>query len=186
MSGSLDVEPRLQGVGGSALDRAVEQIEGLLTGHYVLSKRAIALLLLQDDRQIWDLVKARDARAYEQIEQLAVAARQSYSDPLDYVIAMRRQQKINELLQGVIEPAGVRRGSLTETLSRWTMHPVTGIPILLLVLYLGLYKFVGQFGAGTVVDFLESHLVRPAHQSVSDRGGGKAHLPAGAARPVRR
>jgi len=158
MSGSLEVETRLQGAGGSALERAVEQIEGLLAGHYVLSKRAIALLLLQDDEQIRDMVKARDARAYEQIERLAVAAKQSYSDPLDYIIAMRRQQKINELLQGVVEAAGARRGSLTETLSRWTMNPATGIPILLLVVYLGLYKFVGQFGAGTVVDFLESHL----------------------------
>jgi Fe2+ transport system protein B len=106
MSGSLEVETRLQGAGGSALERAVEQIEGLLAGHYVLSKRAIALLLLQDDEQIRDMVKARDARGYEQIERLAVAAKQSYSDPLDYIIAMRRQQKINELLQGVVESAG--------------------------------------------------------------------------------
>ena len=158
MSGSLEIETPLQDTGGSALDRTVTQIEGLLTGQYVLSKRAIALLLLQDDEQIRDLVKARDAQAYEQIGRIAGAARQSYSDPLDYVIALRRQQKINELLLGVIEPTGARKSSLTETLSRWTMHPATGIPILLLVLYLGLYKFVGQFGAGTVVDFLESHL----------------------------
>jgi ferrous iron transport protein B len=158
MSGSLEVQTPLQGAGRPALERAIDQIEGLLTGHYVLSTRAIALLLLQDDRQIWDLVKARDAGVYEQIEHTAVAAKQCYCDPLDYVIAMRRQQKVNELLQGVIEPAGARKSSLTETVSRWTMHPATGIPILLLVLYLGLYKFVGQFGAGTVVDFLESHL----------------------------
>jgi ferrous iron transport protein B len=36
------------------------------------------------------------------------------------------------------------------------MNPITGIPILLFVLYWGLYKFVGEFGAGTLVDFLES------------------------------
>ena len=36
------------------------------------------------------------------------------------------------------------------------MHPLTGLPILFLVLYFGIYKFVGIFGAGTVVDFLES------------------------------
>ena len=35
------------------------------------------------------------------------------------------------------------------------IHPLTGVPFLLLVLYFGLYKFVGQFGAGTVVDFIE-------------------------------
>ncbi len=42
-----------------------------------------------------------------------------------------------------------------EKLSRLCMHPLTGIPLLLLVLYFGLYKFVGEFGAGTVVNFLE-------------------------------
>ncbi|MCG8604445.1 ferrous iron transport protein B, partial [bacterium] len=35
-----------------------------------------------------------------------------------------------------------------------SMHPVSGVPILLLVLY-GLYQFVGVFGAGTLVDFFE-------------------------------
>jgi ferrous iron transport protein B len=38
------------------------------------------------------------------------------------------------------------------------MNPWTGVPLLLLVLYLGLYQFVGVFGAGTVVDFLEGTL----------------------------
>ncbi len=36
------------------------------------------------------------------------------------------------------------------------MNPLTGVPILLLVLYFGLYQFVGVFGAGTIVDFLEA------------------------------
>jgi ferrous iron transport protein B len=35
------------------------------------------------------------------------------------------------------------------------MNPVTGIPILLVVLYFGLYQFVGVLGAGTLVDFIE-------------------------------
>ncbi|GFP33706.1 ferrous iron transport protein B [Candidatus Hakubella thermalkaliphila] len=35
------------------------------------------------------------------------------------------------------------------------MHPLWGIPLLLIVLY-GLYQFVGVLGAGTLVDFFES------------------------------
>jgi ferrous iron transport protein B len=38
------------------------------------------------------------------------------------------------------------------------MNPWTGTVILFLALYYGLYKFVGGFGAGTVVDFLESSI----------------------------
>jgi ferrous iron transport protein B len=36
------------------------------------------------------------------------------------------------------------------------INPLTGIPIFLVVLYFGLYQFVGVFGAQTLVDFLES------------------------------
>ncbi|MDD5595307.1 MAG: nucleoside recognition domain-containing protein, partial [Candidatus Omnitrophica bacterium] len=36
--------------------------------------------------------------------------------------------------------------------------PFIGGPLLLFVLYYGLYKFVGVFGAGVLVDFLEKHV----------------------------
>lgn len=45
---------------------------------------------------------------------------------------------------------------LQERLSRIMMNPWTGAPILLFILYYGLYKFVGTFGAGFLVDFLEN------------------------------
>jgi len=156
MSVSLDVATQPHSSPAFTLDQAVERIGGLLKGNYALSKRAIALLLLQDDSQIQKIVKTRDAHAYDQIVQTISAARREFCDPLDYIIAMRRQQQVNELLKGVVEPAGVPRRSFGEFLSRLTMHPIAGTLILLLVLYLGLYKFVGQFGAGTLVDFLES------------------------------
>ena len=47
---------------------------------------------------------------------------------------------------------------MAEFLSRITINPVTGIPILLAVLYFGLYVFVGQFGAGVLVRLLENDL----------------------------
>ncbi len=156
MSVRFDVATPPSGSPVFALDHAVEQIGSFLKSNYGLSKRAIALLLLQDDAQIQQLVKARDPQGYDRIVQTITTARRGFSDPLDYLIAMRRQQQVNELLQGVVEPAGTPRRSLAESLSRLTMHPVTGTVILLLVLYLGLYKFVGQFGAGTLVHFLES------------------------------
>ena len=44
----------------------------------------------------------------------------------------------------------------SESLDNILIHPVFGIPVLFLVLYFGLYLFVGVFAAGTVVDFLEN------------------------------
>ena len=35
------------------------------------------------------------------------------------------------------------------------MNPIAGFPLLFLILYFGLYKFVGVFGAGTVVGYIE-------------------------------
>lgn len=50
-------------------------------------------------------------------------------------------------------------------LGDWGMHPVLGIPVLLVVLYFT-WVFVGSFGAGTAVDFLQDtvfgRLVNPA------------------------
>lgn len=54
----------------------------------------------------------------------------------------------------------------------WGMHPILGIPILAIVLYLT-WQFVGGFGAGTAVDFLEGtvfdRLISPAAQWVVQR-----------------
>lgn len=44
--------------------------------------------------------------------------------------------------------------SIADTLGRLTMDPFSAVPILIIVLYLT-FKLVGQFGAGTCVDFME-------------------------------
>lgn len=51
---------------------------------------------------------------------------------------------------------GNQKIMLSEKIDNILIHPILGIPVLLLVLYFGLYLFVGVFAAGTVVDFLEN------------------------------
>ena len=75
MSGALDVKMHVTGSSQLTLEHALEQLENLLTGHYVLSKRAIALLLLQEDEQVRDLVRSRDANVCLQVEQINRTAR---------------------------------------------------------------------------------------------------------------
>ncbi len=139
-----------------SIEIALEQIEALLKGNYVLSKRAIGLLLLQEDKDIDAIVREKDSDNFSKINEIIQETKKNYSHPLDYIITMRRQQEVSEIVKHVTEPTEKRKFSLQEGLSQITMHPVTGIPILLLVLYWGLYKIVGEFGAGTLVDFLES------------------------------
>lgn len=54
------------------------------------------------------------------------------------------------------EKTARRSCKVSKSLDNILIHPFLGIPILFLVLYFGLYLFVGVFAAGTVVDFLEN------------------------------
>jgi len=38
------------------------------------------------------------------------------------------------------------------------MHPISGLIAVFIILYFGFYKFVGEFGAGVVVDFIENKI----------------------------
>ncbi len=77
-----------------------------------------------------------------------------YGEPLAYVIMRQRQEAVRALASQVSSPRASAGEPLSATLGRLTIHPVWGLPVLLAVLY-GLYRFVGEFGAGALVDFLE-------------------------------
>jgi ferrous iron transport protein B len=67
--------------------------------------------------------------------------------------ALRAASKL--LLARCYSDRARRNRSVQESLDRILMSPWTGFPILLLVLYLGLYQFVGVLGGGVAVGFLE-------------------------------
>ncbi len=79
-------------------------------------------------------------------------------EPVFYRDARKRQEQASRIARAVIEDSSTENLSFGERLSRLLIHPVTGIPFLGIILYFGLYKFVGEFGAGTVVDFIETGL----------------------------
>ncbi len=137
-----------------SLEIALEKIEGLIRRDYRLSKRAIALLLLQGDGEIRGLLREREPASLHRIEEVINEARSHYANPIVYEIALERQEEVGRIVKKVVRESKEKVG-WGEKLSRLTMNPLTGFPILLLVLYWGLYKFVGVFGAGTVVGFLE-------------------------------
>lgn len=70
-------------------------------------------------------------------------------------LATARRRMVLALLDGVVPaaPAGRRRDARAD---RFLLSPWTGLPLVVLVLYLGFYLFVGRFGAGTVVGWIES------------------------------
>ena len=138
-----------------ALEAALNRIENLLKADYGISSRSIGLLLLQGDPDIENRVREHEDADYEQIQEIVSQARQSYSQPLSYIIALRRQQEVKRLLSTVVSSRENTGRGFAERLSRAMMHPISGSIILLIVLYFGLYQFVGVFGAGTLVGFIE-------------------------------
>lgn len=146
---------RYENTGEFSIEIALQKIEGLLKKDYRISKRAIGLLLLQEDEEIKSLIKEREPDIEGEITSIISKTKAHYNKPLDYLITMRRQQEASQIIQRAISHLKKKNISFRERLSQIMMNPIAGIPILFTVLYLGLYQFVGVFAAQTVVEFLE-------------------------------
>ena len=153
-SGLPDLDFNLQY--DETIENALDSIEKLLKARYTFSKRMIALLLLQEDEEIIKMAKLRESN-FPRIFAIIQNTRSKYKDPMRYVITLQCHQQAQDVLSTVMTD---RKQSthLQSVLDRITIQPITGIPILLIVLYFGLYKFVGEFGAGTLVDLIEGKL----------------------------
>ncbi|GBE39963.1 ferrous iron transport protein B [bacterium BMS3Bbin08] len=137
-----------------AIESAAQRLQERLRGEYRISKRAIALLLLQDDPEIRSIVRERMKDDYASLEEIVEDTKKSYSQPLNYIITIARQREIMEIIKKVTTSSPAGTLDFRERLSRLMMHPLSGIPILLLIIY-GFYEFVGVLGAQISVDFLE-------------------------------
>lgn len=140
------------------LEGDIAEIAGIMQGSYVLSKRALALLLLQGDEEVTTLVEHEEGENYQtlaaKVREITFERRESFN--LD--LSMERKEVVSRLIRGVITLPAKRRETWGGRLSMVAVRPLTGIPLLFLTLYFGLYKFVGDFGAGTLVDLLEGKL----------------------------
>lgn len=141
------------------LESAISEIESLLGNEYALSPRAMALLLLQDVQDAFQQLKERQGEAIvQEVVKIQQRLRNRFGD-VEWYLAKARQQQAREIAQAVItQPSQKRVRTLADRIGWLCMNPLTGFPILAFVLYLGLYQFVGVFGGGTVVDYLENTL----------------------------
>ncbi len=143
---------------GDILEMSLEKIEGLLKGDYGISRRSIGLLLLQEDEEITSLVKSNEPGSFSQIVEIINHTKAHYQEPLSYIISLRRQEEASRIASLSIEHLPKKELPFKEKLSRVMISPLTGIPILLVILYYGIYKFVGKLGAGILVDLIEKNV----------------------------
>ena len=137
------------------LEKDIQAVSALMQGEYILDKRCLTLLLLQRDEEIAQRVRDREGDRYAKVESVVNDIVFARRVDLHLRISLERKRICKGLLDGVVTQQEGGRPGFAERFSRWTMNPWTGVPLLLLVLYFGLYQFVGGFGAGTIVDFLE-------------------------------
>ncbi len=138
------------------LEIYLTKLESFLLSDYKISTRSVSLLLLQEDKEILDLVKDKERQTFNEILNIIREAKTHYSQPLSYIISLCRQREASRIANMVMGFKEAHRLSLRERFSKIMMNPFTGGPILLIILYYGLYKFVGGFGAGVLVNFLEN------------------------------
>ncbi|NOZ24583.1 MAG: ferrous iron transport protein B [Nitrospirae bacterium] len=121
-----------------------------------ISKRAIALMILSGDESLRGWLKLRlSDEVIGEIERLRDECQVSYPKPLGSIIHDTRYRYVEGITDEVLTRVQASRGRLGTFLERASMDPVWGFPVFLIVLYM-LYQFVGVFGAGTLVDFLEN------------------------------
>jgi ferrous iron transport protein B len=140
------------------IESALEKISNLLKPDYLLSKRAVGLLLLQDDHEVQKLVKTKESKNFKKIKKIVDETRSQYSRTINYIISRKRMWESKQIVAKVVTSPPEFKIKTKEKLSRLMMNPLTGIPILFIVLYFGLYQFVGVFGAQILVDFIEGEI----------------------------
>ena len=144
---------------GRSIEIAISEIKRHIAGEYSVSKRYLAVSLLEGDEDSENLVK--DKEDYDNLSQLIEKQRAKFDEPVKYLTKLRLAEYAKYIKSNytTIDSVNVQdEDNLGERLSRIMIHPIYGFIILVLVLYFGLYLIVGRFGAGFLVDFFENVL----------------------------
>jgi ferrous iron transport protein B len=144
----------------SNIEQAILSITNKLRGDYGLSRRMVALLLIQGDKIIYKMAYHKESLFPEiltEIRQLSTF----YHCSMDYIITIERQGVVDSICNTILEDRGIRQHGIAEKLGCLTREPLTGIPILCFVLFFGIYQFIGRFGAGFLVEYIDANIFVP-------------------------
>ncbi|MDD5583500.1 MAG: ferrous iron transport protein B [Candidatus Omnitrophica bacterium] len=139
----------------STLEEGIEKVTKMLTRDYAFSKKAVSLLLLESDKDIFELTRQQGEET-DVIDAIKKEIQAKLSVPIEYVVNLSCQEHAAQIISSTVRSKRHKSGGFLARIDDATLKPLVGLPLLLLFLYVGLYKFVGEFGAGTLVDFLET------------------------------
>jgi ferrous iron transport protein B len=123
-----------------------------------ISARALALMWLSSDPLAQDWIRDHIVEAtYKELSERRQRLEIALQEPISVVIQRARLNFVERISSLVLSDSGEGDRSFGARLGRLSTHPLWGLGILSAVL-LGLYWFVGLFGAGTLVDLFEGRL----------------------------
>ncbi len=147
------------------IEAAVSEIESLLPPGRG-GRRALALMLAAGDATLAGWVHAHLApEAVARLDSIIEDLRRRWPEGVASAVNRERLAHIDLFLAGVLTGAEPGAPGFAARLGGWAMHPVWGVFFLAAVLFV-LYEFVGVFGAGTLVGWIEEglfgRLINPA------------------------
>lgn len=122
----------------------------------VPSRRAVASALLAGDDGVLTWAPAASLPERSLFDK-AAALRTAFVRPARQMIFDARESLVREIEAEVLRQEGQISPTWAAKLGNWSMRPWPGYLIVAAVLY-STYQFVGVFGAGTAVDFMENTL----------------------------
>ncbi len=126
---------------------------------YLFNKRYSAISLIkQDEYAIKILLTQHQQEAFSRtIGELE----NKYNINPAYLLIEEYRRISQDLSDRTVNKSDGHLGKFAENIAKWSREPWPGIPILICVLYFGLYQFVGIFGAGYLVDYLDKQIFFP-------------------------
>ncbi len=164
---------RFQPVYPPPVEEAIQEASALLPEQVGEGRRGVALMLLAGDRTLAEWLAAHlPPAARAAVEGVRGRLDRTLAAPAAGVISRTRHRFVAQLLRDVFSADRAVRGSLRDRLGMLAMHPLWGVPVLLVVLAAA-YGFVGWFGAGVLVDAVEEGLfgryLNPKAVALADR-----------------
>ena len=142
---------------GRSIEIAISNIKNKIKEKYPVSKRYLAISLLEEDEDSINLIK--NTEDYANLKNIIESQKAKFNQPIKYLTKLKLAEYAKYIKSNftTLDHVNIQdKDSFGERLSRIMIHPVYGLIILVLVLFFGLYLFVGVLGAGILVDLLEN------------------------------
>jgi len=156
-SGKVGYRPmKLRVTYDEAIEDAVAEVVPLLPAS-LPGRRGIALMLLAGDRTLREWSERVLGDRISEVDRIRADVERRLSETVRLALGRARMAAADQLATRILEQGQADQPTLAERVGDLAMHPLWGLVVAAVVLY-AVYLFVGVFGAGTSVDFLETHL----------------------------